>query len=69
MYGGGWDAVHAEQNMALLVCHSPYQRTIIQYPAIGHKYWTEETCMLVANRYAGWDPAPYLQVLQPGPKL
>jgi hypothetical protein len=55
--------------MALLVCHSPYQRTIIQYPAIGHKYWTEETCMLVANRYAGWDPAPYLQVLQPGPKL
>ena len=42
---------------------SPFQRTIIQFPAPGHRYWTRETCRLVANRYDGWDAAPYLAAL------
>ena len=42
---------------------SPFQRTVIQFPAPGHRYWTRETCQLVANRYDGWDAAPYLAAL------
>lgn len=42
---------------------TPYQRTVIHYPPPGHPYWTETTCSLVAGRYAGWDPAPYLSAM------
>lgn len=43
---------------------TPYQRTIIGFPNVGHGYWTEETCLLVANRYKGWDAAPYLAAIK-----
>ena len=39
---------------------SPHQRSVIHYPLPGHPYFTRETIRLVAERYEGFDPAPYL---------
>jgi hypothetical protein len=45
---------------------TPYQRSIIHYPLPGAAYWSTETIRLVADRYEGWDEAPYVAALAPG---
>ena len=48
----------------LIPCLSPYQRTLLGFPAIDSPYWTDETVNAVAERYgSALDVAPYREAV------